>query len=182
MKTCEIDGCENKHEARGYCKKHYRSFYTYGDASYIDNKKKERDNLCNVNSERPKSMSTKGTCQYDGCDSPIKSRGYCEKHYARLRRNGTMELQKKRSNINPDICLAMDCENEPLRHGMCGTHLINIREIKTPFKAKVRKLCGVNNCENIHFGHGLCKEHFYEWKAIVKEFKLAEYLNLKGQE
>lgn len=31
MKFCSVDGCENKHEAKGYCKKHYRTFKKYGD-------------------------------------------------------------------------------------------------------------------------------------------------------
>ena len=29
-KICSIHGCDNKHEARGYCQKHYRQFMKYG--------------------------------------------------------------------------------------------------------------------------------------------------------
>lgn len=32
MKKCKIDGCENKHCAKGYCGKHYSKFNKYGDA------------------------------------------------------------------------------------------------------------------------------------------------------
>lgn len=31
MRICSIEGCNEKHEAKGYCKKHYRRFHKYGD-------------------------------------------------------------------------------------------------------------------------------------------------------
>lgn len=31
MKLCSIEGCKQKHEAKGYCRKHYRAFWKYGD-------------------------------------------------------------------------------------------------------------------------------------------------------
>ena len=39
MKKCTVESCEEKHEAKGYCKRHYRSYYKYGDPLYIENNK-----------------------------------------------------------------------------------------------------------------------------------------------
>ena len=30
MRTCSIEGCENKHYGKGYCRKHYKQFRKYG--------------------------------------------------------------------------------------------------------------------------------------------------------
>lgn len=30
MRTCSVEGCENKHYGKGYCDKHYRQFKKYG--------------------------------------------------------------------------------------------------------------------------------------------------------
>ena len=34
MKTCKIDGCNNKHYGQGYCNKHYKRNWRYGDPLY----------------------------------------------------------------------------------------------------------------------------------------------------
>jgi hypothetical protein len=34
MRVCKIEGCKNRHEARGYCKKHYIRFRRYGNPLY----------------------------------------------------------------------------------------------------------------------------------------------------
>ena len=54
MRICTIDGCEETHVAKGYCKKHYRVFKQYGDPlavpkkqekSSYENNRKEIDNI-----------------------------------------------------------------------------------------------------------------------------------------
>jgi hypothetical protein len=42
LRVCSIDGCNEKHEAKGYCKRHYRSYYKYGDPLYIENNKQNK--------------------------------------------------------------------------------------------------------------------------------------------
>lgn len=48
MRFCSIEGCENKHEAKGYCKKHYKKHKKYGDPLYTApikmKEKKKKDN------------------------------------------------------------------------------------------------------------------------------------------
>ncbi len=31
MKTCKVNGCDNKYFSLGYCRKHYKKFKKYGD-------------------------------------------------------------------------------------------------------------------------------------------------------
>lgn len=35
MKECQVEGCSNKHYAKGYCRKHYRIFNKYGEIKRI---------------------------------------------------------------------------------------------------------------------------------------------------
>lgn len=37
----------------------------------------------------PERQRTIQLCEYPGCDEPVKSKGFCQKHYMRLRRRGT---------------------------------------------------------------------------------------------
>ena len=69
MEKCTVEGCENKHRAKGYCQKHYIRYKKYGDPLY--NKKNIRKN-----------------CSVDGCDNIHYSKGYCAKHYARYKKYG----------------------------------------------------------------------------------------------
>ena len=33
MKTCKVEGCNNKHKAKGYCQKHYQQLLRHGETS-----------------------------------------------------------------------------------------------------------------------------------------------------
>ena len=38
-KTCSIENCQEKHEARGWCKKHYLRWYKHGDPTFFTGKR-----------------------------------------------------------------------------------------------------------------------------------------------
>ena len=67
MKKCTVEGCSNKHEAKGYCNKHYLRLRKHGDPNYV-----REPAICGV----------------DGCDNVALARGYCGSHYRRLRLYG----------------------------------------------------------------------------------------------
>ena len=77
ISICSVDGCgkEAKRKANGQpvCGKHYQRWWKYGDANY---KRKEYEH-----------------CVVGGCHGSPRSRysKYCEKHYMRIRRRGTVE-------------------------------------------------------------------------------------------
>lgn len=65
------------------------------------------------------------TCAEIGCERPVKTRGLCEKHYARARRNGTLPAKEQRT-IRP--CAADGCPKDAVgRQDYCNTHYQRIR-------------------------------------------------------
>lgn len=58
-RTCDVDGCDERHVAHGYCGKHYRQ-----------------------------EGANRRSCSLDGCDRPHAGHGYCSAHLARWHRNG----------------------------------------------------------------------------------------------
>lgn len=65
---CTFPLCCRRHQARGYCKVHYRRLMMYGDPSG-GGKCRE------VNRNPPE------TCTAPGCDRPHFSKGFCRNHY-----------------------------------------------------------------------------------------------------
>ena len=63
-------------------------------------------------------------CTVDGCDQPTRTRSaaMCEKHYYRMRRNGTLELTSpQRPTREP--CRVGGCRNlDTGPHGLCAKH------------------------------------------------------------
>lgn len=35
IRICNVDGCTNRHNARGYCPRHYQLFIRHGDPAYL---------------------------------------------------------------------------------------------------------------------------------------------------
>ena len=66
-KICKVDGCNDKHNAKGYCNIHYKMFKAYGDPLY----------------KKPVK-----SCRIDGCDGEYRASGYCQKHYQKFRKYG----------------------------------------------------------------------------------------------
>lgn len=71
MRTCSIKGCENKHNAKGYCQKHYVRFKKHGDPLYTKR-----------NSNPPE------YCTVKDCERKHYALGYCTLHHSRFKRNG----------------------------------------------------------------------------------------------
>jgi hypothetical protein len=77
MKYCTIEGCLGKHEAKGYCQKHYKKHKQYGDPLAVYKYKK---------------YSLK--CSVELCNEPFYALGYCQKHYERNMRYGNPVFTK----------------------------------------------------------------------------------------
>lgn len=66
MRECKVEGCTEKHEAKGYCKKHYQQMRKYGAIK--------------------KGISTQ--CKVIGCNNTRLVKGYCSRHAAQIRLYG----------------------------------------------------------------------------------------------
>lgn len=64
MRTCNIEGCNNKHIAKGYCQIHYVRYKKHGDPSHVE-----------INMNPPE------YCTIKGCNEKHYVKGYCRKHY-----------------------------------------------------------------------------------------------------
>jgi len=73
MRLCEVQGCEQKHYCRGFCKTHYSRTL----------KRKPR-----VASKSGNGPRVRGTCSIDGCEKPHYGRGMCKMHWARWDTHG----------------------------------------------------------------------------------------------
>lgn len=158
--TCKIQGCESPVESRGYCRKHYKRWYKYGDP------------------HRVKLIRNHGApCKVTGCENPAKSREMCGKHYQRFRVHGDPLGAYVPNRFK--VCAFRDCENPMDSKGLCSTHysrLSNSGAIERPCKAcgaeitgfgpsvycsdECRPTCSFSDCSRIADGNSdLCKDH-----------------------
>jgi hypothetical protein len=112
-RSCCLVGCNNKRFARGYCQIHYNRLLRHGDPNVrlrgVNAGKckvsgcpnpSEKLGLCGKHYQRQWKHGTfedrrlRTHCSVQGCTRAPRSRSaeYCETHYYRLRRNGSLQL------------------------------------------------------------------------------------------
>lgn len=95
--NCQIDGCPNKHKARGLCDTHYKAAQRAGTLP----PKAGRPTACNV----------------DGCQVKPHARGMCSNHY----------LDWWEVNGNRKACSVNGCEIPSRLYGMCRKHATRVQ-------------------------------------------------------
>lgn len=77
------------------------------------------------------------TCAVIECPSDSFARGYCNKHYMRLRRTGTTdENPEPHKRRNPVVCSVDDCDRRTVAFGLCDTHYRRKRRVQR------ERICG----------------------------------------
>lgn len=110
IRVCSVDGCENKHQAKGYCKLHYNHWLRYGRPGRIRN------------------WNPGGVCSVDGCGQPVKAKSYCGAHYARVRRHGEpgeagfIPQGERNSKYRGVACAVEGCDRQATSRGWCRMH------------------------------------------------------------
>jgi len=80
MGVCSVEGCNAPSRARGWCRLHYGRWFKWGDP---------------LGGGRQPAPHGRNECVVDGCHKEPRSLAcdYCEMHYMRLRRRGTLETK-----------------------------------------------------------------------------------------
>lgn len=116
-------------------------------------------------------------CIIDGCTHKYLAKGYCTKHYTRVRnhKNPHTILIHKYHNGK---CSVSDCNNSFFSLGYCRKHHARFKKYGNPNTVKVihgvYDHCSSDGCLQKHFGKGYCKKHYDEQyniknKDIIKE-------------
>jgi hypothetical protein len=98
-KTCSVDECVNKTQARGMCPKHYQQWRAIKNGSLQCARAgctllAVLDGLCRPHyyqrrrSSELEEVRSARRCKVDGCERPYDANGYCNLHYNRARLNG----------------------------------------------------------------------------------------------
>jgi hypothetical protein len=117
----------------------------------------------------------KRTCGIDGCDSPVKARGWCNLHWIRWQRYGN-PLAAVFGPTWPTVCRVDGCDRETDTRGLCQSHYsrwkrtgnvgadVPVVPRLSPFTPDSR--CTVEGCEKAPHGGvgGLCHAHFERWR------------------
>lgn len=148
MTTCEIEGCGRPAgvpgSACGLCRAHYRRLRAYGNA------------------EEPVRRIPKGVaCSVEGCERAYAGAGYCEMHYARLRRSGMLDLQPR----VPQFC---HCGVRAYANGLCRKHYDAGRGRRwsdTPEASRLRAKLRRARSKGAQGNHTEA-----EWQAVLAEF------------
>jgi len=101
-------------------------------------------------------------CSVGECNNPRYSKGYCRKHYSRLWRNGSVEVNCFEPNKFGAFCNIADCKNKHASSGYCAKHFARMQRHGNPnycaydygkgntyeerFWSKVDKTSSANGC------------------------------------
>lgn len=77
MRTCTIEGCDNKLKAKGYCVKHHQRYRRHGDANY------QKVIALGTPLSLSPFLKANRICDVDGCNNIHAARGLCRMHYAK---------------------------------------------------------------------------------------------------
>ena len=105
-------------------------------------------------------------CSVDGCETKVRCKDLCNKHYIRMLKHGDPTYRFKPEG--KQTCTVDDCEKFVESHGLCGTHRMRMRRRGTLELPKKTDLgCSERGCKRKHYGLGLCQKHYLRsWSGI----------------
>ena len=101
-------------------------------------------------------------CTVDGCETKVRCKNLCNKHYIRMRNHGDPTYRLKPEG--KQICIVDDCDKVVQSHGLCGTHHMRMRRRGTlELLVKEKLSCKIPGCDTKHYGRDLCQHHYTKW-------------------
>ncbi|MBD1382684.1 hypothetical protein [Metabacillus arenae] len=163
-RICEIEGCQDKHFAKGYCKKHYQRYRRHGDPLYTKNFKYKQ--------ERTR-LLTSAECIIEGCNNNVYVKRICYNHYSQLNNQSSLEHLNTENYLNGEkkelkLCLAFGCKKYEVIGSYCLEHHQLFKKYGSPYVAKTIVYCGINKCKKTHHKKGLCDKHYDLLKETIK--------------
>lgn len=99
-------------------------------------------------------------CAVDDCENPKYCKGVCVKHYARLRRTGSVEKRQF-----PSTCTVEGCDRPYLAKGLCKLHRDRLQSNGTLETIRFsERPCSVDGCDKPHKARGWCDMHYRRWR------------------
>jgi hypothetical protein len=153
-KPCSVLGCSRHHEARGFCRMHYKRWLKRGDPGRVESERSCGNTHCSI----------------PGCSKPHVARGFCGMHLQRWYTRGDPGGPEPSPIFNTTKCTVDGCNRLRYARGYCHTHYDRWRRHGDPGAAaiglspadrkQVNRKCSVGGCNRKHNRHGLCAMHY----------------------
>ena len=152
MKVCEIQDCERKYFARGFCQTHYQKMRRKGKLPQVQ-------------------FSAEGIpCKVEGCEEPVRCKELCSRHYNYFRRTGKTHKEAFEKELD---CRVDGCTRKRRGLGLCNMHYNRFKRTgSTERQNREAKLeCSIPNCTSVSHGRGWCEKHYSRWRkgALTEE-------------
>jgi hypothetical protein len=120
MRTCEFEGCNRRHKAKGLCVNHYQQ---------------SLDGRALV----PLRSTTQRVCAFEDCGREYYAKGLCVSHYV-LRQRDLPPTAAQR------LCTVEGCGRKHLAGGLCRRHYNRVHRARDP-RGCLREGC--DTCEDV---------------------------------
>lgn len=140
-------------------------------------------------------------CNEAGCEEVAKKRGFCERHYLRMRRAGRLSefAPMKRGKIRRSrvlvtdkpqgICRVDECLEEASVRGLCRACYIRLRKVGVILSDLTRRqqehnsgqTCEIHGCSGAPKHDGLCSPHYHRKLRYGDPTFLPEVTKARGK-
>lgn len=98
------------------------------------------DPPCSTVTRRGLAVKATRICSVEGCEKPVRARGWCSTHHQRWRVHGSPDVVLRAANgaYGPGSACSVDgCERRPTRGGMCTAHYQRQRKFGDPGSVEI---------------------------------------------
>lgn len=129
-------------------------------------------------------MAAQSLCSIPGCGKRHVARGYCNRHYLRLRRNGDPLTAPTRQGRERQRCSVVECGRISFGYGLCNKHYRRWKTHGDPLACKEKighAPCAIENCGKPSKSRGWCAMHYRRWRFYGDPMELRRTPNGEPQ-